>query len=88
MEGAGKFDMKQKVAQAKSYATDGLKQAKEKALNFDIKKAPADVVTWARENPGKATMHGASLILLAAPGVVTWPALGVVGFGAEGVVAG
>lgn len=86
MEGAGKFELKQKVARAKFYATNSLTNIKEKAVNFDVKKVPSDVVTWVRENPGQATMHGASIILLAAPGVVTLPALGLAGFGAQGIV--
>jgi hypothetical protein len=46
---------------------------------------------WVVANPGTAAKCGAAgvgLVLVAAPAVVAAPALGAVGFGADGIVAG
>ncbi|KAL9600378.1 MAG: hypothetical protein Q9219_003228 [cf. Caloplaca sp. 3 TL-2023] len=46
------------------------------------------VTTYAKEHPYKTALHGTSLLLLAAPGILAAPVLGAAGFGAGGVVAG
>ncbi|KXH34603.1 hypothetical protein CNYM01_03857 [Colletotrichum nymphaeae SA-01] len=46
---------------------------------------------WVRENPGTTVCYGVSagsLVVLAAPALVAAPALGLAGFGSQGIVAG
>lgn len=46
---------------------------------------------WVRENPGTTVCYGVSagsLVVLAAPALVVAPALGLAGFGSQGIVAG
>ncbi|KAK1478990.1 hypothetical protein CABS01_14674 [Colletotrichum abscissum] len=46
---------------------------------------------WVRENPGTTVCYGlsaGSLVVLAAPALVAAPALGLAGFGSQGIVAG
>lgn len=83
-----KIDYVETAAKAKGAATNGMNRIKEKVVTFNVKEAPQNVVAWVREHPGQAAVHGTSIILLAAPGIVTLPALGGVGFGAQGVVSG
>ncbi|KAK1700908.1 hypothetical protein BDP55DRAFT_625174 [Colletotrichum godetiae] len=48
-------------------------------------------IDWMRENPGTTTCYGlsaSSLAVLAAPALVAAPALGLAGFGSQGIVAG
>lgn len=43
---------------------------------------------WAKGNPATAACAAAGVTVLAAPGLVTAPLLGLAGFGSGGVVAG
>ncbi|KXH50306.1 hypothetical protein CSAL01_09262 [Colletotrichum salicis] len=48
-------------------------------------------IDWMRENPGTTASYGlsaSSLAVLAAPALVAAPALGLAGFGSQGIVAG
>ncbi|KAK1656456.1 hypothetical protein BDP81DRAFT_389231 [Colletotrichum phormii] len=48
-------------------------------------------IDWMRENPGTTACYGlsaSSLAVLAAPALVAAPALGLAGFGSQGIVAG
>lgn len=66
----------------------------EKSAEFTTETLPQVIVQgakWVAANPGAATAYGAAgvgLVVVAAPSVVAVPALGAVGFGPGGVVAG
>lgn len=45
-------------------------------------------LNWAQENPKCATAAAVGMGVVAAPAIVTAPLLGLVGFGANGVVGG
>ena len=74
--------------------TGVLAVAAEKSRQFITKTLPQVTVqgaNWVAANRGTAATCGAvgaGLVLIAAPGAVVVPALGAVGFGANGVVAG
>ncbi|KAI8960643.1 hypothetical protein F5Y11DRAFT_329014 [Daldinia sp. FL1419] len=44
-----------------------------------------DITNWARKNPWKAAATGVAVV---APGLIAGPVLGVLGFGANGIVGG
>lgn len=57
--------------------------------------AAGEAAQWVSENPKLAATYGVAgvagglgLVAVVAPGVVAAPALGVVGFGGEGIVGG
>ena len=56
-----------------------------------IPRATIQGAKWIAANPGTAAACGAAgvgLVLIVTPGLVAAPALGAVGFGAEGIVGG
>lgn len=87
-EAYGRLDVKQAANDMQTLASQGFEAMKAGVTNIDLKQSAATAKDWAIEHPYQASFHVASGVVLLAPGVVTMPILGAVGFGATGVTAG
>lgn len=61
---------------------------KEKTLNLDLAQISSYALNYMSSNPVQTGIYATGAVLSFAPGVVTAPVLGVIGFTAEGVAAG
>jgi len=87
-EAYGRLDVKQAANDMHTLASTGFEATKAGVANIDLKQTAATAKDWAIEHPYQASFHVASGVVLLAPGIVTMPILGAVGFGATGVTAG
>ena len=69
-------------------AADGLSEAKDQLFAIEHSKLPQEVLDWIKEHPYQTAFHVVGGVVFFAPGVITTPLLGWLGFSASGPAAG
>ncbi|KAF7551606.1 hypothetical protein G7046_g7677 [Stylonectria norvegica] len=99
-EEIAKIDLGQVGEQATEWAQAGFTAAKdavsqidlhqvgEEVAKIDLRQVGEQAAQWITENPEAAIAIGAYAAVMFAPALISSPALGVVGFGADGIAAG
>ncbi len=83
-----RVDVQHAADATKALATTGMEAAKIGAANIDVMEITVTAKDWTYQHSGQISWFVANGLITFFPGLVTVPALNVVGYGAQGVIAG